>query len=157
MDHPEDVKDTQPSQAWSIDTAYSCLQHKSSCLQYFLNIIFLSLLNYLGQTGRDIAWYINGLLVPELTLSRGKNYTFRVFGGNNITHGSYHPFYITDSLFGGRLLSTPAQRRVGKDGVLWCCMSDHRYILCMLSQSERVFAGFEENDQPTGGQYHKAL
>ena len=30
-------------------------------------------------------------------------------------------------------------------------------ITFMLSQNERVFAGFDENDQPTGGQYHKTL
>ena len=66
-----------------------------------------------GQPSWGIAWYINGLLVPELTLTRGENYTFRVFGGNNASiRASYHPFYITDSVSGGRLLNTPAQRSV---------------------------------------------
>ena len=67
-----------------------------------------------GQPGWGIAWFINGLLVPELTLTRGENYTFRVFGGNNASiRASYHPFYITDSMSGGRLLNTAAQRMVG--------------------------------------------
>ena len=68
-----------------------------------------------GQPGWGITWYINGQLVPELTLRRGQNYTFRVFGGNNASianRASYHPFYITDSSSGGRLLDTAEQRRV---------------------------------------------
>ena len=68
-----------------------------------------------GQPGWGIAWYINEQLIPELTLMRGENYTFRVFGGNNASianRASYHPFYITDSSSGGRLLSTPDQRTV---------------------------------------------
>ena len=70
-----------------------------------------------GQPGWGIGWYIEGLLVPELTLTRGESYTFRVFGGNDESdRSSYHPFYITDSRSGGRLLNTPEQQMV--------CMSD---------------------------------
>ena len=58
-----------------------------------------------GQPGGKLAWYINGLLVPELTLTRGERYTFEVYGGSNdgSTMDGYHPFYITDSPTGGRL------------------------------------------------------
>lgn len=68
-----------------------------------------------GRPGWGIAWYIDGLLVPQLNLTRGQNYTFRVFGGDNddiANRASYHPFYITDSLSGGRLLNSQAQRMV---------------------------------------------
>jgi hypothetical protein len=61
-----------------------------------------------GYTGitknvtNGLAWYINGLLVPELTMRRGWNYQFLVRGGNN-PHSAehYHPFVITDEPRGG--------------------------------------------------------
>ena len=68
-----------------------------------------------GRPGWGIAWYIDGLLIPQLTLTRGQNYTFRVFGGdvdNIFNRATYHPFYITDSLSGGRLLNTQAEKMV---------------------------------------------
>ena len=72
-----------------------------------------------GQPSWGIAWYINGHLVPELTLTRGETYTFKVFGGNNASiRASYHPFYITDSVSGGRLLNTPTQKSVS--GIASC-------------------------------------
>nr|XP_033323000.1 protein Skeletor, isoforms B/C isoform X1 [Megalopta genalis]XP_033323001.1 protein Skeletor, isoforms B/C isoform X2 [Megalopta genalis]XP_033323002.1 protein Skeletor, isoforms B/C isoform X1 [Megalopta genalis]XP_033323003.1 protein Skeletor, isoforms B/C isoform X1 [Megalopta genalis]XP_033323005.1 protein Skeletor, isoforms B/C isoform X1 [Megalopta genalis]XP_033323006.1 protein Skeletor, isoforms B/C isoform X1 [Megalopta genalis]XP_033323007.1 protein Skeletor, isoforms B/C isoform len=55
-----------------------------------------------GLPSWGIAWYINDLLIPELTVERGKNYTFIVEGGKDPTNiASYHPFYITDSKEGG--------------------------------------------------------
>ncbi|XP_044754723.1 protein Skeletor, isoforms B/C isoform X2 [Coccinella septempunctata] len=49
-----------------------------------------------------IAWYINDLLIPEITVERGQTYTFIVEGGNDKTNPSkYHPFYISDSPEGG--------------------------------------------------------
>jgi hypothetical protein len=61
-----------------------------------------------GYTGitkhvtNGLAWYINGLLVPELTMRRGWNYQFLVRSGNN-PHSAehYHPFVITDEPRGG--------------------------------------------------------
>ena len=63
---------------------------------------------YSGRPGGELAWYINGLLAPELTLTRGEKYTFEVFGGSLETNGTSdtdgsHPFYITNSPSGGRL------------------------------------------------------
>ena len=56
----------------------------------------------LGLPSWGIAWYINGILVPELHLKRGVAYIFRVAGGDNPDEGSkYHPFYFTDSIKGG--------------------------------------------------------
>ncbi|XP_041477203.1 uncharacterized protein LOC121425249 [Lytechinus variegatus] len=59
--------------------------------------------NYItGSVGWGIAWFINGLLIPELTLTRGKTYTFLVSGGDDPTlSANYHPFYITDDPSGG--------------------------------------------------------
>ena len=67
----------------------------------------------IGQAGWGIAWYINGTLIPELVVERGRTYTFQISGGDNPLDGAnYHPFYITDSVNGGRLLNTQEQRLV---------------------------------------------
>ena len=74
-----------------------------------------------GQPGWGIAWYIDGLLVPQLTLTRGQTYTFRAFGGDNdniVNRATYHPFYITDSKSGGRLLNSQAQRMVTQQTII---------------------------------------
>lgn len=49
-----------------------------------------------------LAWYLNGLLIPELWLRRGLTYVFKVRGGNN-PHSPehYHPMVITDDPHGG--------------------------------------------------------
>lgn len=45
---------------------------------------------------------MNGLLIPELTVRRGTNYTFVVEGGDNPSNtASYHPLYITNNQEGG--------------------------------------------------------
>ena len=65
------------------------------------------------QVGWGIAWYINGTLIPELIVERGKNYTFIIEGGTDPTDlAVYHPFYITDSISGGRLQNTQQERVV---------------------------------------------
>ena len=79
-----------------------------------------------------IAWYINGLLIPEIYVVRGKTYTFVIEGGNDPNQpAAYHPFYITDDKEGGYQYKKPNQRR-----------------------NVRVFAGIENNrlagDTPTG-------
>ena len=71
------------------------------------------MLIYTGLAGWGIAWYINRTLIPELVVERGRTYTFLVYGGNNPADDSnYHPFYITNSNNGGRLLNTEQQRAV---------------------------------------------
>ncbi|XP_018319148.1 protein Skeletor, isoforms B/C isoform X2 [Agrilus planipennis] len=55
-----------------------------------------------GHPSWGIAWYINELLIPEITVERGQTYTFIVEGGNDNTNPArYHPLYITDSSEGG--------------------------------------------------------
>ena len=57
-----------------------------------------------GRAGWGISWYINGTLIPELVVERGKTYTFIVEGGTDSNDlSNYHPFYISDSIGGGRL------------------------------------------------------
>ena len=74
--------------------------------EYFILILSESS-HLLGRPGWGIAWYINGVLIPELVLQRGRTYTFIVEGGSDSTDpGNYHPFYITDSIEGGKLTST---------------------------------------------------
>lgn len=69
---------------------------------------------YSGITGTPswgIAWYINDLLIPEITVVRGQNYTFIVEGGNDPANpAKYHPFYITDSPEGGFSQKTEEQQ-----------------------------------------------
>ena len=68
---------------------------------------------YTGQPGWGIAWFINGTIIPELVVERGRTYTFLVYGGDNPADDSnYHPFYITGSINGGRLLNTAQERAV---------------------------------------------
>lgn len=65
-----------------------------------------------GQPGSDLAWYVNGLLVPELFLRRELTYNFQVEGGNDPhspTH--YHPLIITDEALGGYEQMTEEQRK----------------------------------------------
>ena len=77
------------------------------------NSIVISVNLFIGQAGWGIAWYINNTIVPELVVERGRTYTFLVYGGAVPTDDSnYHPFYITDSMNGGRLLNTPQERTV---------------------------------------------
>ncbi|XP_075145632.1 protein Skeletor, isoforms B/C [Haematobia irritans] len=55
-----------------------------------------------GSPSWGIAWYINDLLIPEITVERGKTYEFLVEGGDNPSQPArYHPLYITDSPEGG--------------------------------------------------------
>ncbi|CAK9799996.1 Protein Skeletor, isoforms B/C [Anthophora plagiata] len=55
-----------------------------------------------GQAPWGIAWYINDLLLPEITVERGQTYTFIVEGGDDPANPArYHPLYITDSPEGG--------------------------------------------------------
>lgn len=55
-----------------------------------------------GHVSNGLAWYLNGLLIPELYLRRGLTYVVKVRGGNN-PHSPeyYHPMVITDEPRGG--------------------------------------------------------
>ncbi|KAG5898103.1 hypothetical protein JTB14_027460 [Gonioctena quinquepunctata] len=55
-----------------------------------------------GHPSTALAWYINGMLAPEIWLRRGLSYVFKVYGGNN-PHSPehYHPLIITDEPHGG--------------------------------------------------------
>ncbi|XP_015430198.1 PREDICTED: protein Skeletor, isoforms B/C-like [Dufourea novaeangliae] len=64
-----------------------------------------------GHVGWGISWYINGLLIPEVNVVRGRKYTFVVEGGENSdTPARYHPFYITDDPIGGYQHKTPEEK-----------------------------------------------
>ena len=73
-----------------------------SFVETFLLIFIFLLFVLKGLPSWGIAWYINGILVPELHLKRGVSYTFRVAGGTDTSMPSkYHPLYFTDSIEGG--------------------------------------------------------
>ena len=85
-----------------------CIDSMGNCV---FPLLYFNIL--LGQAGWGIAWYINNTIVPELVVERGRTYTFLVYGGAVPADSSnYHPFYITDSVNGGRLLNTPQERTV---------------------------------------------
>lgn len=72
----------------------------------------------LGHVGWGISWYINGLLIPEIHVVRGRKYNFVVEGGQNPeTPARYHPFYITDDPVGGYQHKTPEERSVRFFGI----------------------------------------
>ena len=63
----------------------------------------------------DVAWYLNNSLIPEIVVKRGKTYTFIIEGGADPKDTSnYHPFYITSSKSGGRLMNTLQEQKVGE-------------------------------------------
>lgn len=67
-----------------------------------------------GHVGWGISWYINGLLIPEINVVRGKTYNFITEGGDNPDiPAKYHPFYITDDPIGGYVYKTPEEKKVG--------------------------------------------
>lgn len=67
----------------------------------------------IGRPGWGLAWYINNTLIPELIIERGKTYTFFIEGGTDPNDlSNYHPFYITDSIGGGRLENNIQQQDV---------------------------------------------
>lgn len=66
-----------------------------------------------GHVGWGIAWYINGLLVPEVVLVRGRRYTFVVEGGvDPAVPARYHPFYITNDPIGGYFHKSDEEKKV---------------------------------------------
>ena len=85
----------------------------------FVVIMWLSCLQTAGETGWGIAYWVDDMLIPELILTRGETYTFIVEAGDNTGNlAEYHPLYITDSLRGGRLFNTEAERMVS--GIKHC-------------------------------------
>lgn len=67
----------------------------------------------LGSDGT--ALYLNGLLAPEITLQRGKEYTFVVETGlGSDPQQTFHPFYITNDVSGGRQFKTDLEARAEK-------------------------------------------
>lgn len=76
---------------------------------------------FIGHVGWGISWYINGLLIPEINVVRGRTYTFIVEGGlDPETPARYHPFYITDDPVGGYQYKTPEERLVSNDTFVNC-------------------------------------
>ena len=68
-----------------------------------------------GRVGWGVAWYVNGLLVPEINVVRGRTYTFVVEGGGDPNRpAKFHPFYITDDPEGGYQFKTPQERAVSR-------------------------------------------
>jgi hypothetical protein len=55
-----------------------------------------------GVQSWGIAYWIDDMLIPEIHVQRGDNYTFVVEAGNNpANQAKYHPLYITNNREGG--------------------------------------------------------
>lgn len=103
-----------------------------------------------GHVGWGISWYINGLLIPEINVVRGKKYTFIVEGGENPdVPARYHPFYITDDSIGGYQHKTAEEKAVRKLSLLlfiklmrydtmWCDTT--AILLAKLLQKYRTYS-----------------
>jgi hypothetical protein len=66
-----------------------------------------------GQNEDGTAIYVNGVLAPDLTLQRGKEYTFVVETGlGTDSQETFHPFYITDNTSGGRHIKAEREAQV---------------------------------------------
>ncbi len=94
----------------------------------------------LGNVGWGITWYINGLLVPEITVVRGRTYLFVVEGGSDPENPArFHPFYITDDREGGYQYKTRTERQVNKTERNWnsnfltmSCFGAYSECVCLL-------------------------
>lgn len=66
-----------------------------------------------GNSPWGIAYYLNGVLIPRITLYRHVPYTFVIEGGNDPSNPArYHPFYITSSERGGYLALSDSEKQV---------------------------------------------
>ena len=92
----------QPNTPWSVPPI--CIDDSSNVIQASLGSTGGSQ-GYDAITGRegwDIAWYLNGLLIPEIYVLRGSTVRFNVTGGNSPSNlAEYHPLYVTSSNVGG--------------------------------------------------------
>jgi len=82
-----------------------------------ITVLLLSLTGYTPITGLQswgVAYWVDDLLIPEIHVQRGHNYTFIIEAGNNpAIHPRYHPMYITNNREGGggqkpQQLNTPS-------------------------------------------------
>merc|ERR1719266_553904 len=77
---------------------------------------------------QSVCWWINGKLMPEIYVYRGRTYTFRVQGGDGFQNVvTNNPLYITDHRDGGFGLKTDYEK-----------------------ERETIWAGVEHGQIPTG-------
>lgn len=82
---------------------------------YNMKNVFYSLcdLHDTGKISWGIAYYVNGELIPELTLKRGETYTFIIRTGNDPNNSAeYHPVYLSTDEIGGFAQRTEREKRV---------------------------------------------
>ena len=93
-------------------------------------VIRIHLYFAIGQISWGIAWYINGYLIPEITVKRGETYTFKVEGGDNPSNqAKYHPFYITDDPKGGYVTKSDSEKAVGYCSLISIFYPDFSYLI----------------------------
>lgn len=104
-----------------------------SCVESAVLILKFCAICLIGDVGWGIAWYVNGMLIPEITLERGKTYTFIIEGGNDPENSARsHPFYITDDPEGGYLYKTAAERKVTTSSVIFLCNVCYSLVLVYI-------------------------
>lgn len=113
-----------------------------------------------GHVGWGIAWYINGLLIPEIYVVRGKTYTFVVEGGDDKEFpAGYHPFYITDDPEGGYEFKSERERRRSR---VFAGVEQTRFGGVVPSATGRLCEWKEDDKQPANfftsfGAYQRSL
>ena len=113
-----------------------------------------------GHVGWGIAWYINGLLIPEIYVVRGKTYTFVVEGGDDKEFpAGYHPFYITDDPEGGYEFKSERERRRSR---VFAGVEQTRFGGAVPSATGRLCEWKEDEKQPANfftsfGAYQRSL
>lgn len=120
---------------------------------------------YEGLTGRPswgVAWYINGLMAPELVLERGQSYKFVVEGGNDKTSTTRrHPLYLTDSPEGGFDFKTDEERQRERIFAGVALRGDGQFVptaegrLCELRATNVTLAN--PDNYPTFSAYQRTL
>lgn len=106
------------------------------------------ILLFLGHVGWGISWYINGLLIPELNVVRGKTYTFVVEGGSDPeVSAKYHPFYITDDSVGGYAYKTDEEKEVFElitNSLVFYSNSFRLFVSLPVVKKERMVRSFQQ-------------
>ena len=85
--------------------------------QKYLNVV-LATISAIGPQGEGRAFYVNGMLTPDIYLVRGQKYTFMIETGvgnkENADADTFHPVYITDDPSGGHQLKPELQAKLEK-------------------------------------------
>ena len=89
--------------------------NKSKNIVYICNITWTIFLTGVNSNLGGTALYVNGLMAPDITLERGRTYTFVVETGlGSDPDQTFQPVYITSDPSGGHQLKSDFEAKVRK-------------------------------------------